>query len=187
MEKGWRNHKQAAHDHDTMHHDHHHHTHDTSLLKKYKPVIIAFIVVAVWTVARALATNATATTIMTDFMGGFFIVFGGLKLLGYKGFTETFPRYDIIASRSKLYTYAYPFIELMLGVLFIWNIYPLGANIVTFFIMTVGAFGVYKTLKQGVFIQCACMGSLFTIPLSKVTLFEDVLMAAMALGMIFRI
>src|SRR5690606_29058660 len=49
---------------------------------------------------------------MRWFMGGFFVIFGSFKLIGYEMFIMMFPTYDPIAKRFPLYNYFYPFIEL---------------------------------------------------------------------------
>src|SRR5687767_5610581 len=49
------------------------------------------------------------------FMGVFFLVFAGFKLVGYRVFALMFSSYDIVAKRFKIYAYAYPFIELALA------------------------------------------------------------------------
>jgi hypothetical protein len=43
-----------------------------------------------------------------------------------------------------------------------------------------GAIGVVMALREGLDIDCPCMGSVLSVPLSTVTLTEDVGMAVMA-------
>jgi hypothetical protein len=50
--------------------------------------------------------------------------------------------------------------------------------------MAVGTVGVARALLQGRRVRCACLGSVLNLPMSAVTLVEDVLMAAMALAML---
>ena len=50
--------------------------------------------------------------------------------------------------------------------------------------MIVSSIGVTKELAQGRKITCACLGAVFKIPMTYVTLLEDVLMAVMALIML---
>jgi len=121
---------------------------------------------------------------MLDFMGGFFIVFGGLKAISWSGFVQTFQTYDILAKRNKIYAYAYPALELLLGVLYLTRNYLVFANIATLIIMVVGSIGVAKALRKTDRIECACLGKIFSIPLSKATLVEDVGMAVMAAVML---
>lgn len=121
---------------------------------------------------------------MQLFMGGFFLVFSFFKLLNLRGFVDAFMTYDVLARRSRLYGYAYPFIELALGIAYVTGIYPLATYGVTIAIMLIGIVGVTAALRQNRPIQCACLGTVFNLPMSKVTFFENASMAAMALAMI---
>lgn len=117
---------------------------------------------------------------MRWFMGGFFIIFGSLKLIGYETFIMMFPVYDPIAKRFKLYNYFYPFIELFLGFLYVANLLELPRDIATIVLLGIGAYGVLKAIAAQKGIRCACLGNIIKLPLSSVTLLEDVLMVAMA-------
>lgn len=121
---------------------------------------------------------------MRWFMGGFFVFFGSFKLIGYEMFILMFPQYDPIAKRFKLYNYSYPFIELMLGFLYCANLLPVFRDVVTVTLLSVGAWGVLKSLPRGETVRCACLGNVIKLPLSTVTLVEDVTMASMGLIML---
>ncbi len=56
---------------------------------------------------------------MLDFMGLFYIVFSFFKMLDLKGFPESFKMYDPLAKRIPLYGWLYPFIETVLGLMFL--------------------------------------------------------------------
>lgn len=121
---------------------------------------------------------------MRMFMGGFFVVFGILKVLKLKDFAIAYKEYDIIAKYSSFYAHAYPFIELALGILYFINIIPLTTNILTIIVMGIGAIGVYIKLRKHEEIPCACLGTVFKVPMTWVTLAEDLLMVIMAIIMI---
>jgi len=120
------------------------------------------------------------------FMGGFLIIFGSFKLIGYEMFVQMFPLYDPIAAKSKVYTMVYPFIELFLGFLFVSNLLPVFRDLVTLVIFGVGAWGILKYTSRGKHeaIQCACLGNIIKLPLSTITLIEDVLMAGLSVIML---
>jgi cation transport ATPase len=120
------------------------------------------------------------------FMAGFFLVFSFFKLLNVKAFAEGYQTYDIVAKAFPVWGFIYPFVELLLGILFLTGLYPIGTNIVTFFIMGVSSIGVVKSLLKKSRFQCACLGTIIKLPLSKVTLFEDLLMMIMSIVMIIR-
>lgn len=123
-------------------------------------------------------------TLMLDFMGIFFLVFGGFKIINLKGFAEAYAIYDLIAKRFKLYALFYPFIELILGFLYLLRWKLLFAHWTVLILMIVSAIGVAVELSQKKNIQCACLGTVFKIPMTYVTLLEDLLMALMAAIMI---
>ena len=118
---------------------------------------------------------------MPKFMGAFFIIVAILKMLDWRGFAGAFEMYDILAKRSRAYSLAYPAIELLLGLMFLFNFKIFYAAIITFFIMSIGTIGVARNLLSKNPVKCACLGTLINIPLTKFTLFEDLLMAVMAL------
>jgi hypothetical protein len=87
----------------------------------------------------------------------------------------------VIAKRSRVYALSYPFIELALGVTFTLGLFPIAANVLTVALMAVGNYGVWLVLKRKGTIQCACLGTIFNLPMTKITLFENSLMLIMAL------
>lgn len=131
--------------------------------------------------ATALSIYQLALDPMLAFMGWFFLVFGALKTLRLSGFVEAYRTYDLLAMRSRAYAYAYPFLEMAFGVAYLaaWQVKPVSALV--FVVMLVGALGVYRALRTHEEIPCACLGTVFSVPMTYVTLGEDLLMAAMAL------
>lgn len=79
----------------------------------------------------------------------------------------------------------YPFIELFLGIAYFdqWHLNII--NFITLILMFVSALGVANELSKGKNIVCACLGALFKIPMTYVTLIEDLMMALMAFVMLF--
>jgi hypothetical protein len=94
--------------------------------------------------------------------------------------------YDLVAKRIRVYAYLYPFIELGLGLAYLSFFIPILTYLVTIVVMLVGAIGVIKSLKTGLKINCACMGTVLDVPLSTVTLTEDIGMGVMSLIMLFQ-
>lgn len=128
---------------------------------------------------------------MILYMGIFFIVFSLFKIFDWKGFVNVFRMYDLLAKGIKPYAWAYPGIEFVLGASFILNyfigdLYLISFAWTTLFIMGIGAIGVgIKLLKKEKF-QCACLGTKINVPLTKVTLLEDLLMTFMALIIVYN-
>jgi len=71
-----------------------------------------------------------------------------------------------------------------LGFAYLINFYPLITNAVTFLVMTVSIIGVLQSVLNKKKIQCACLGAVFNLPMSTVTIIEDALMIAMSGAMI---
>jgi hypothetical protein len=153
--------------------------------KDFLPLIVIFLIIIVFTIAKAAITKIlTAHSIMNDFMAAFFLIFGFFKIINLQQFADAYAMYDLIAKRSRAYALAYPFIELALGICYLLRLYPAATNIFTLILMIVSATGVAIELSKGKQITCACLGAVFKIPMTYVTLLEDLLMAAMALAML---
>ena len=120
------------------------------------------------------------TRAMQNFMGAFFLTFAFFKLLDLRGFVDSYRMYDIIAKRLPSYGFVYPFIELALGAGYIAGIQATAINLITLVVMFVSSIGVIQSVFQKRRIRCACLGTVFNLPMSTVTLVEDGLMIAMA-------
>ncbi len=155
------------------------------MLKKLTPLLSIFAVIIVLTVGTGLYQNdVSSMNLMMLSMAFFFLVFGLFKLNNLKGFAKAYAMYDVIAMKSKTYAHAYPFIEIILGFMYLFSFGGIWRDIVTFIIMSISAYGVWKALEKNEEIPCACLGTVFKVPMTKVTLFENVFMALMALYMI---
>ena len=117
---------------------------------------------------------------MGNFMGAFFLAFAFFKLLDLQGFADNYRSYDVVARQIPAYGYVYPFIELFLGIAYVTNFQPFATNLVTLVVMSVSSIGVIQSLLLKRQIRCACLGTVFNLPMSTVTLVEDGLMVAMA-------
>jgi copper chaperone CopZ len=121
---------------------------------------------------------------MNDFMAGFFLVFSFFKLLDLRGFADAYRSYDIVARAWKPWGFVYPFVELALGAAYLarWNL-PV-VNIITIVVMLIGSIGVLRALLGRRSIRCACLGTAIKLPMTTVTLIEDLGMASMAVAML---
>jgi len=147
----------------------------------YYPIFLIFGYIFVATgLLQIISGGFVAETWMSHFMGGFFLVFSFFKLLNIKGFAEGYSTYDIVAKSFPVWGFIYPFIELLLGLLYLTGLFRTGTNIVTFIVMGISSIGVINSLRSKSPIQCACLGTVIKLPLGKVTLFEDILMVVMS-------
>lgn len=162
---------------------------DHSNSVKVNPYFVLFLILGAIVTATVVTQFwfdvMTVKDFMRIFMGLFFITFGFFKILDWKGFAYAFAEYDIIASKVKLYAYAYPLIEFVLGVSYLSNRANMVIHVVTAIIMFVGSVGVLLSLREQKEIQCACLGTIVKLPVSSITLIEDVGMGVMALYMIY--
>jgi hypothetical protein len=123
---------------------------------------------------------------MHYFMGFFLVSFATLKLFNPSGFADGFQMYDLLAKHLRLYALLYPFIELGLGLGYLSFYNPKTIYMATIIVFVFSAIGVVFSLRRGLKINCACMGTVLNVPLSTVTLTEDIAMSTMAIWMLYN-
>jgi hypothetical protein len=148
----------------------------------YKPLLIiaAFILGGTVLIAQR-SDNWQVMALMNSFMGLFFMVFSFFKLLDIAGFARAYSSHDVIAARWPDYGYIYPWLELALGIGFLLEMWPVAINVATAVLMAFSIIGVLNAVVRKQNIQCGCLGTVFKLPMSVVTIIEDALMGAMAL------
>ena len=124
--------------------------------------------------------------LMMDFMGIFFIVFSFFKFLDYKSFPNSFAMYDPLAKALPLYGWIYPFIETILGLMFLFRFQLFTSIVITILSLSITTYGVVNVLKNKQTIQCACLGTAIKLPMTIATLIENGIMIIMALISILR-
>ena len=93
-------------------------------------------------------------------------------------------QYDLLAARWRGWGYVYPFVELGLGILYLTNLAPAFTNWTTVLVLGFSSLGVIKSNLEKRQIRCACLGDVFNLPMSTVTIVEDVTMVLMAAWML---
>ncbi|MDI9355900.1 MAG: cation transporter [Chitinophagaceae bacterium] len=152
----------------------------------YKPIILVFFYITTVTICIELQKNSFDwMEWMRFFMASFFLVFSFFKTIDIQGFAKSYQMYDIVAKRIPPWGYIYTLLEFFLGMGYLINVYPIWINIITFLIMSVSIIGVLQSVLQKKQIQCACLGTVFNLPMSTVTIAEDVIMIIMSFIMIF--
>ena len=151
-------------------------------VKTYRPLLLLLayllLVIAALSISHGTLDLPLA---MRLFMGGFFVTFSFFKLLDLRGFADAYRSYDLVAKALPAYGYVYPFIELSLGLAYLMHLSPLWVNAITALVMAVSLAGVLRAVISRRAIRCACLGTVFQLPMSTVTIIEDGLMLAMAL------
>ena len=158
-----------------------------SWLATYKPLLLLFgYILIISLIGSGITTEFNLWEFMRVFMAGFFIAFSFFKLLDLNGFADSYSMYDIVAKKTRTWGYLYPFVELALGLSFVINFQPLIMNVVTLVVMVVSIIGVLQSVFNKRKIKCACLGSVFNLPMSTVTIIEDSIMIAMSVAMICK-
>lgn len=150
----------------------------------YPLVLILLYLLGATALAEVAAGHWDWMRAMRHFMAGFFLVFSFFKLLNLTAFADAYAGYDVAAARWRPWGFVYPFVELGLGAAYLANVWPTAVNWVTLVVMGVSTVGVVNTLLKRRAIRCACLGTVFNLPMSYVTLTEDLLMVGMAAVML---
>ena len=146
-------------------------------------LLVGFLVGATL-LAEVAAGHWSGMRAMRHFMAGFFLAFSFFKLLDLRAFADAFAGYDWLAGRWRAWGFAYPFVELGLGAAYLAGVWPTAVNAATLLVMGVSTVGVVNALLRRRTVRCACLGTGFNLPMSAVTLVEDLLMAGMAAAML---
>jgi len=153
---------------------------EKSKLQQLKPLLIILGYITVATVLLNYNRDSWNGA-MLDFMGLFFITFSFFKILDLRGFSISFRMYDPLAQVVPVYSWIYPFIETVLGLLFLMRLEVPIALIVTLIILGITTVGVAKTLLNKKSIQCACLGTALKLPMTEATIIENAIMIVMAM------
>jgi copper chaperone CopZ len=154
----------------------------------YKPVILIFAYITIVTLLIQYKNDSFHwMQWMNHFMAGFFLTFSFFKLLNLQGFSDSYSTYDIIAKRWPFYGKIYAFIELALGLAYLTAFRPGVTNAVTFIVMSISLIGVLQSVLDKRKIRCACLGDVFNLPMSTITILEDALMIVMSAAMLIQI
>lgn len=161
-------------------HEHKHENEPTGLLIYYPIFLITAYILGVAVINNYYEEGVNWHGLMQQFMAGFFLVFSGFKLLDIRGFAEGYATYDLLAKRWYTYGYIYPFLELSLGILYLTSWQTTFTLAATIIIMGFSSLGVINSLLKKQQFHCACLGTILKVPLSSITLIEDLTMVALA-------
>lgn len=157
-------------------------------LATYKPILLIFAyITAISFIASYHHDTIHWMDTMRLFMAGFFLTFSFFKMLNLKGFAESYAMYDVVAKKLNSWGFIYAFVELALGIAYAINFQPMATNVVTLVVMSVSIIGVLQSVFNKRKIKCACLGAVFNLPMSTVTIIEDALMIAMSVVMLISI
>ncbi len=151
-----------------------------SKIKQLTPLFLIFTYLIAGTLFLSFQLRVGPERGMQLFMGLFFIVFSFFKFLDYKGFPDSFKRYDPLAKKIPGYASFYPFLETALGIAFLgsWQL-PIVLSL-TLVVLSFTTFGVLRALVGKAEIECACLGTVLKLPMTEATLIENGVMLIMA-------
>lgn len=161
---------------------HHHMVEPVETRAEYKK--LAFVLGGILTLALliSLVRGIELERFMSDFMAVFFITFAAFKFVNIELFAHTYRQYDIIAKNFVPWSYAFPFVEAFLGFWYLLSEGRATLNLLTMIVTGTAAIGVFQEIRRRPKskFMCACLGTVIRLPLSKVSLVEDVVMFAIA-------
>lgn len=151
---------------------------DESTLQAYAPVIAVF--------STALLMSVVSSMGVMGFMGFSLCLLACLKLMDLPSFVDGFMQYDLLAPHLPAYGWAYPFLELGVGLALLGSLL---LNPVAGLAIAVGLIGGVSIIKA-VYIDhqdldCACVGGNYDVPLGFVSFTENAVMAGMGLAILF--
>ena len=149
-------------------------TWEEDLWKKRIARVLIAVLVGWWIASWYLGT-------MLQFMWWFFIVVGCLKLLDLPWFVKGYRKYDLVAAEVKRYGRLYPFFEVGFWLsLLLWHEVTKVLYTIILFMFVWAIWVGIKLAKREKF-KCACLWTKINVPLTNLTLVEDLLMAVMAI------
>ncbi len=153
----------------------------------YRPVAALFGMTAAMALGLSVAVYGTPLTVRSGewFIALSMCVLALLKLQDVEKFSSMFLNYDLLAKRWVPYSYAYPWLEGLAGVLMLSGVATWLSVPVALFIGGIGAVSVFKAVYvEKRELKCACVGGSSNVPLGFVSLTENVGMVAMAVWMV---
>lgn len=151
--------------------------------KEYAKFTIVIVLIMLLSYLHSNRMGLNLMQFLESFMGVFFVVFSLFKFYNLREFAYGFQSYDIIAKKSLTYAYLYPFIQLLLG-----TVYLLGTTVVVdifvVILSLISSIGVVQSLAKKSLVHCVCLGGVIRLPLSTISFAEDFGMAIMAMVMI---
>lgn len=158
-----------------------------SWIQTYKPILLIFLyIIGITLFIQMMNPAFDFMQWMRHFMAGFFLIFSFFKILNLKDFASSYAMYDIVAKKIPQWSYVYAFLELALGIAFLTDFHTILTNSVTAIVMTISIIGVLQSVLNKKKIRCACLGAVFNLPMSTITIIEDALMILMSIGMLLH-
>lgn len=151
---------------------------------QYWPLVLLFSFSAGIPALHVIGGNLGFDRWMYESMGIVLVSLSYFKLLDLPKFAEGFSTYDPVAKKFYWYGYIYPFLELISGVAFLMSFSVEWVSGLVVLFLSSTTYGVVRALAEKRQFQCACLGTIFKLPLTKVTIIENTLMIAISILML---
>ena len=145
-------------------------------IKSYLPIIYIYFSTFLSVFFLQSFFNLSTREVIQYFLGIFVLIFAFFKIYNIKGFVKNFIEYDFISQKIKVYAYLFPFFELFFGLLFLLKIEILYLEFLCLALFSINTFSIFNALSKKKQFTCACLGGLFELPLSRVSLIENLTM-----------
>ncbi len=158
--------------------------------KSYKPVIAIFTTAALLAIVFSFKQAQSLLSLGTieAFIAISMVLLGLQKLQDIHQFATLFKTYDLLAKKYPIYSFVYPFIETIAGILMLAGFLTWISAPITLIAASIGAISVFRAVyleKRN--LNCACVGGNSNVPLGFVSLTENIMMMAMAAWMIAKL
>ena len=166
----------------------HTHTHAPKTLgdrvKPYTRLILTLSVVIVFGIVLSFVTGFSWLTLMDYWMGGYFLAFGIMQVLSLKKSAAMLRGYDPLAKIFTPYSFAYPLIQIGLGIGYFFMVWPIAISGIASVILLINTIGVDSVIRKKEVVRCGCLGEAMNVPVSRITLTENLVMLGMAIFML---
>lgn len=150
-------------------------------IKLYTPLIVTALVSFLLGGILTTFQMFNLEMLLMNSMGVFITILGLLKIKDVARFAVMFRQYDPIAKQVPFYAKFYPYLETGIGLLILSGLFIVPTQIAVITIYTSTTIGILSSLNAGKKLECGCLGGNIKLPLSKVTIFENLIMISMAL------
>ena len=133
-------------------------------------------------------TKEKKLLLIKNIIASILISFGLIKLYNLYEFVSIFSKYDIITQYLPIYAYIFPFLEILLGLSIIIikkNIYIQKIYQMIVLYTIINLIGIYNGLQSKIPLKCGCMGSYFDLPLSNLTIIENLMILIKTIILIY--
>ncbi len=161
--------------------EHHHKTNEAGEYRKLLAIVILIVLLAS---GFTVLQETTLFNFLSNFMGVFLMTFAMFKIIRLSEFVAIYKGYDTISRYLPAWAFVYPFVELFISACYLLLGGMQWLNVTTIILLVPASYGVWREVTKKSKIQCACLGSVVKLPLSKVSFIENFTMLAMAVFML---